>query len=60
VRDEVARGRMIIPQHQHPELEPMAIGSRRCADHANIEFGGTSNVDEELKKLHTACTMLTR
>ena len=27
VRDEVARGRMIIPANiNHPELEPMAIG----------------------------------
>jgi len=29
VRDEVARGRMIIPANiNHPELEPMAIGDR--------------------------------
>src|SRR6185437_1049206 len=57
VRDEVARGRMIIPANiNHPELEPMAIGVQSlCKINANIGNSAiTSNVDEELKKLHTA------
>jgi phosphomethylpyrimidine synthase len=57
VRDEVARGRMIIPANiNHPELEPMAIGiASLCKINANIGNSAvTSNVDEELKKLHTA------
>jgi len=57
VRDEVARGRMIIPANiNHPELEPMAIGvGSLCKINANIGNSAvTSNVDEELKKLHTA------
>src|SRR5690348_3683213 len=57
VRDEVARGRMIIPANiNHPELEPMAIGvASRCKINANIGNSAvTSNIDEELKKLHTA------
>ncbi len=56
VRDEVARGRMIIPANiNHPELEPMAIGvASRCKINANIGNSAvTSAVDEELKKLHT-------
>ncbi|MGZ4846069.1 MAG: phosphomethylpyrimidine synthase, partial [Candidatus Angelobacter sp.] len=57
VRDEVAVGRMIIPANiNHPELEPMAIGVESlCKINANIGNSAiTSNVDEELKKLHTA------
>jgi phosphomethylpyrimidine synthase len=57
VRDEVAAGRMIIPANiHHPELEPMAIGvASLCKINANIGNSAvTSNVDEELKKLHTA------
>jgi phosphomethylpyrimidine synthase len=57
VRDEVARGRMIIPANiNHPELEPMAIGVQSlCKINANIGNSAvTSNVEEELKKLHTA------
>jgi phosphomethylpyrimidine synthase len=57
VRDEVARGRMIIPANiNHPELEPMCIGvASLCKINANIGNSAvTSNVDEELKKLHTA------
>jgi phosphomethylpyrimidine synthase len=57
VRDEVAAGRMIIPANiKHPELEPMAIGvASLCKINANIGNSAiTSNVDEELKKLHTA------
>src|ERR1051326_1090506 len=57
VRDEVAAGRMIIPANiNHPELEPMAIGVESlCKINANIGNSAiTSDVDEELKKLHTA------
>src|SRR5438874_5411124 len=57
VRAEVAAGRMIIPANvNHPELEPMAIGvASLCKINANIGNSAvTSNVDEELKKLHTA------
>jgi phosphomethylpyrimidine synthase len=57
VRDEVAGGRMIIPANiNHPELEPMAIGvASVCKINANIGNSAiTSNVDEELRKLHTA------
>jgi len=57
VRDEVARGRLIIPANiNHPELEPMCIGvASLCKINANIGNSAvTSNVDEELKKLHTA------
>ncbi|HEY1937479.1 MAG TPA: phosphomethylpyrimidine synthase ThiC [Candidatus Angelobacter sp.] len=57
IRDEVAVGRMIIPANiNHPELEPMAIGVESlCKINANIGNSAiTSNVDEELKKLHTA------
>src|SRR5689334_15117437 len=57
VRDEVAAGRMIIPANiNHPELEPMAIGvASKCKINANIGNSAvTSNVDEELQKLHTA------
>src|SRR2546422_9239022 len=56
-RDEVARGRMIIPANiNHPELEPMCIGvASLCKINANIGNSAvTSNIDEELKKLHTA------
>src|SRR3954469_23415591 len=57
VRDEVARGRMIIPANvNHPELEPMGIGvASLCKINANIGNSAvTSNIGEELKKLHTA------
>jgi phosphomethylpyrimidine synthase len=57
VRKEVAEGRMIIPANiNHPELEPMAIGVESlCKINANIGNSAvTSNVEEELKKLHTA------
>src|SRR2546421_7582981 len=56
VRDEVAVGRMIIPANiNHPELEPMCIGvASLCKINANIGNSAvTSNVEEELKKLHT-------
>src|SRR5450755_2318515 len=57
IRDEVARGRMIIPANiNHPELEPMAIGvASLCKINANIGNSAvTSEIKEELKKLHTA------
>jgi phosphomethylpyrimidine synthase len=57
VRDEVARGRMIIPANvNHPELEPMCIGvASLCKINANIGNSAvTSNIEEELKKLHTS------
>jgi phosphomethylpyrimidine synthase len=57
VRDEVAAGRMIIPANiNHPELEPMCIGvASKCKINANIGNSAvTSNIDDELNKLHTA------
>src|SRR6184192_2242395 len=57
VRSEVARGRMIIPANvNHRNLEPMAIGiASKCKINANIgNSATTSNIDEELKKLHHA------
>ena len=55
VRDEVARGRMIIPANvNHPNLVPMAIGvASTCKINANIgNSSTTSNIEEELEKLH--------
>ena len=57
VRDEVALGRMIIPANiNHPELEPMCIGvASLCKINSNIGNSAvTSNIEEELKKLHTS------
>ena len=57
VRSEIAKGTMIIPANiKHPELEPMAIGVESlCKINANIGNSAlVSNVDEELRKLHTA------
>ncbi|HEX7893463.1 MAG TPA: phosphomethylpyrimidine synthase ThiC [Terriglobales bacterium] len=57
VRDEVARGRMIIPANiNHPELEPMCIGvASLCKINANIGNSAvTSDIEAELKKLHTS------
>src|SRR5258708_1145458 len=57
IRSEVARGRMIIPANiNHRNLEPMAIGiASKCKINANIGNSSTSsNIDEELKKLHHA------
>jgi len=54
VRDEVARGRAIIPANiNHPELEPMAIG-RNFLVKINANIGNsavTSSIDEEVEKL---------
>jgi phosphomethylpyrimidine synthase len=57
IRDEVARGRMIIPANiNHPELEPMCIGiASRCKINANIgDSAVTSSLDEEVAKLNLA------
>jgi phosphomethylpyrimidine synthase len=57
VRLEVARGRMIIPANiNHRGLEPMCIGiNSKCKINANIGNSAvTSNVEEELVKLHNA------
>src|SRR5580693_6881932 len=57
VRDEVARGRMIIPANiHHTNLEPMCIGVASCCKiNANIgNSSTTSNIDEEVGKLRYA------
>ena len=57
IRDEVARGRMIIPANiHHSRLEPMCIGvASKCKINANIgNSATTSNIDEELGKLSYA------
>src|SRR5205807_4440203 len=54
VRDEVARGRAIIPSNiNHPESEPMAIGTNFLVKiNANIGNSAvTSSVTEEVEKL---------
>jgi len=54
VRDEVARGRAIIPANiNHPELEPMAIG-RNFLVKVNANIGNsavTSSIEDEVDKL---------
>src|SRR5437588_1123443 len=59
IRDEVARGLMVIPAnkvHLQTRLEPMGIGvAAKCKINANIGNSAvTSKVDDELEKLHTA------
>ena len=57
VRDEVARGRMIIPANiNHTSLEPMAIGIASCCKiNANIgNSATTSDIAGELDKLDYA------
>ncbi len=59
VRQEVAEGRMVIPAnrvHLGFGLEPMCIGvAARCKINANIGNSAvTSNLDQEMEKLHTA------
>jgi phosphomethylpyrimidine synthase len=57
IRDEVARGRLIIPANiHHASLEPMCIGvASRCKINANIgNSATTSHIDEELAKLQYA------
>ena len=54
VRDEVARGRLIIPANwRHTSLEPMAIGiAAKCKINANIgNSATTSDIEGELEKL---------
>jgi phosphomethylpyrimidine synthase len=54
VRDEVARGRAIIPANiNHPELEPMIIG-RNFLVKINANIGNsavTSSIEEEVEKM---------
>src|SRR6202049_2243590 len=53
VRDEVARGRMIIPANiHHLNLEPMCIGvGLLCKVNANIgNSSTTSNIEERLER----------
>jgi phosphomethylpyrimidine synthase len=54
VRDEVARGRAIIPANiNHPELEPMIIG-RNFRVKINTNIGNsavTSGIEEEVEKM---------
>jgi len=58
VRDEVARGRAIIPANiNHPESEPMAIG-RNFLVKINANIGNsaiTSSIEEEVEKMRWAC-----
>jgi len=59
IRDEVAAGRMVIPAnkvHLKGRLEPMCIGiAASCKINANIGNSAvTSNIDEELEKLHVS------
>jgi phosphomethylpyrimidine synthase len=57
IREEVARGRMIIPANiHHDSLEPMCIGvASSCKINANIgNSATTSNIGDELDKLRYA------
>ncbi len=59
IRREVARGRMVIPAnkvHLQKRLEPMCIGiAAKTKINANIGNSAvTSNVEQELDKLHTS------
>jgi len=57
IRDEVARGRMVIPANvNHAALDPMGIGiNALCKINANIGNSSVhSNVEQELTKLHQA------
>jgi len=54
VRDEIARGRAIIPANiNHPELEPMIIGPNfRVKNNSNIGNSAvTSSIEEEVEKM---------
>ena len=54
IRDEVARGRMIIPANlRHTNLEPMCIGvASKCKVNSNIGNSAvTSEIEQELEKL---------
>src|SRR5437867_8746037 len=59
IRDEIARGRLIIPANVHhlaKRLDPMAIGAvAKVKINANIGNSAvTSDIDGELEKLHHA------
>src|SRR5205809_2743508 len=59
IRDETARGRLIIPANVHhlaKRLDPMAIGAvAKVKINANIGSSAVeANLDEELAKLHNA------
>ncbi len=58
VRDEVARGRAIIPANiNHPESEPMIIG-RNFLVKINTNIGNsavTSSIEEEVEKMVWSC-----
>ncbi|MDT5036573.1 MAG: phosphomethylpyrimidine synthase, partial [Micromonosporaceae bacterium] len=57
VRDEIAAGRAILPNNvNHPETEPMIIGSRFLVKvNANIGTSAvTSDIDEEVAKMSWA------
>ncbi|HEY3894070.1 MAG TPA: phosphomethylpyrimidine synthase ThiC [Pseudonocardiaceae bacterium] len=54
VRDEVARGRAVIPaNHRHPESEPMIVGKKFLVKiNANIGNSAvTSSIEEEVDKM---------
>ena len=57
VRDEIARGRAIIPANiNHPEMEPMIIG-RNFLVKVNANIGNSkvlSSIDDEVEKLQWA------
>ena len=58
VRDEIARGRAIIPANiNHPELEPMIIGRNfRVKINANIGNSALgSSIEEEVEKAEWSC-----
>src|SRR6202050_3528300 len=58
VRDEVGRGRMIIPANiHHTNLEPMCIGvNSLCKVNANIgNSSTTSNIEERHEQLLYYC-----
>ncbi len=59
VRDEIARGRAILPNNiNHPESEPMIIG-RNFKVKVNANIGNsvvTSSIEEEVDKLRWAVT----
>ena len=57
IREEVAKGRMIIPANiNHPNLEPMCIGiASKCKVNANIGASpNSSKLSEEVDKLKLA------
>jgi len=59
VRDEVARGRMVVPanvNHLAGRLDPMGIG-KACTVKINANIGNSavaSNIEQEVEKLHYA------